>query len=248
MKCDAVAQCRSITHFDSARTHLLGLRLPFDRNTGESTRELAVPRRHNPPERHVTLGDAPKSTDRVENYDFAFDGTTLQFPETSGLTILGTTPDATGWNIKCRCSAAPAKPATLTVDIVDGSTTKYSDSTLVTCDQGSKLVVTDPTGTHVGSTDSSSDHPHYIVGAMTNGVRVDLLNAGGMYFSGHGMTGVNVTLSDGISTDIQLSTVDYLIGENPGQAGIRIGDTTYDPSFDVVTDLVLCVGCTGGQR
>jgi len=50
------------------------------------------------------------------------------------------------------------------------------------------------------------------------------------------MTGVNVTLSDGISTDIQLSTVNYLIGENPGQAGIRIGDTTYDLSFDVVTD------------
>jgi hypothetical protein len=37
--------------------------------------------------RHVTLGDTPKSIDRVENYDFALDGTTLQFPETSGLTI-----------------------------------------------------------------------------------------------------------------------------------------------------------------
>ena len=67
--------------------------------------------------RHVTLGDTPKSVDRVENYDFVFEGTTLHFPETSGLTILDTLLDATGWNIKFKCTAAPSKPATLTVDL-----------------------------------------------------------------------------------------------------------------------------------
>ena len=186
--------------------------------------------------RHVTLGDTPKSIDRVENYDFAFDGTTLQFPETSGLTIMDTALDATGWNIKFKCTAAPAQPVTLTVDVMDGAKTQYSDSTQVTCDQGSKLVVTDVNGSHVGSTGPSFDYSHYIVGATTNAVRVDLLNADGMYLSGHGMTGVNVILSDGISSDTQLSTVNYLNCESPGQAGIRIGDTSYDLSFDVVSD------------
>jgi len=186
--------------------------------------------------RHVTLGDAPKSIDRIENYDFAFDGTTLQFSETSGLTILDTTLDATGWNIKFKCSAAPAKPATLTVDVVDGTTTKYSDSTHVTCDEGSKLVVTNQNGAHVGSTDPSFDYPHYIVGATTNVVRVDLLNAEGSYLSGHGMTGVNITVFDGVSSDTELSTTDFLTCESPGQAGIRFGDTVYDLSFDVVSD------------
>jgi hypothetical protein len=185
---------------------------------------------------HVTLGDRPKSVDRIENYDFAFDGTTLQFPETSGLTILDTTLDATGWNIKFKCSAAPAKPATLTVDVVDGTATKYSDSTQVTCNEGSKLVVTDQNGAHVGSTDPSFDYPHYIVGAITNVVRVDLLDSGGSYLSGHGMTGVNVTVFDGISSDTQLSTSVFISGESPGQAGILIGDTIYDLPFDVVSD------------
>jgi len=186
--------------------------------------------------RHVTLGDRPKSVDRIENYDFSFDGTSLKFPETSGLTVMDTTLDATGWTIKFSCTAAPAKPATLTVDVVDGSETKYSDSTLVTCDKGSKLVVTDLNGQHLGSTDPSFDHSHYIMGAMTNAVRFDLLNAEGAYLSGHGISGVNIGLSDGVSTDTQLSTLNFLTGESPGQAGIRVGDATYSLPFDVIAD------------
>ncbi len=184
--------------------------------------------------RHVTLGDTPKSVSRIEHYDYDFDGTALEFPDTVGLTVRDTTLDAVGWHVTLSCSGSVSGSAKLHVLVRAGTRAQYEDTTSVNCGVARALDVA-PLGPPTG--EPAFSFAHYILGAATDAVTVALLDESGVPLAGHGLSNGSVELNPASSPgDDQLSDIYWFTPTQAGPATLLAGGVPFQLPFDVVGD------------
>lgn len=191
----------------------------FDGAIGEGLGvSVAIPR-------HVTLGQHPKSVDRVEQYDYDFDGTVLSFPETDGLTVLGSTLDDYGWHIDLRCTATPGVPARLDVAVRAGSEIRYEDSTMVLCDEGQLIL-------------PAVEYPHYVIGSTTNYVTATLQRDDLSSLSGRTLEDPSGTVRviPGYADHDSIPGGFAFEAQKPGNGPLTAGTASLALPFDVVAD------------